>query len=194
MKRVKILLADNDRDFLKTRQEILESEGYEVITASNPEEAMNKLEHDSIGLAIVDLRLRDDSDDKDLSGLMIIKKVAPQVPKILLTAHATVEVTRRALKSYFDDSPVAVDIITKGEGDEALLRVVGKVLEKHVRDKQRRRFLIKVTLGVFFVVLAVSFLLVFVFNLGTKEVFIAVLSGLVFEIVAALLSRTILEK
>jgi len=34
-----ILFADNDPDFLKTRREYLEQEGYNTITASTPAEA-----------------------------------------------------------------------------------------------------------------------------------------------------------
>lgn len=36
MPKVTILFADNDPDFLKTRSEFLEQEGYLVVTANDP--------------------------------------------------------------------------------------------------------------------------------------------------------------
>ena len=49
MSRKNILLADNDRDFLDTRAELLEAAGYQVIKAATPEAASNVLQDGDSG-------------------------------------------------------------------------------------------------------------------------------------------------
>jgi DNA-binding NtrC family response regulator len=137
MKKIKILFADNDAEFLRTRKEILEAESYEVISASSPDEAAALLQDATVDLAIVDLRLRDDKDEADISGLALITSAAPNVPKILMTAYPTVEMTRRALKLDVANISAAVDMVAKQEGVEMLLRSISLVAEKHVLTKGR---------------------------------------------------------
>lgn len=194
MKKVTILLADNDPDFLKARQKILQAEGYEVVLASKPEDAVQILQNDDIALAVVDLRLEDDEDDADMSGLALIRRVAPKIPKILLTGHPTIEVTRRALKGYYDQAPAAVDMLSKSDDPENFLRAVSQALEKHVTHRQRRALWLKISVAILILMVIISFFLVVVLNRGIQEVFITILSALALEIVAALVVRFTLEK
>jgi DNA-binding NtrC family response regulator len=193
MKKPKILLADNEAEFLKTRQKILESEGYEVITASSPEEVEQHLRK-GVNLAIVDLRLIDDKDEADLSGLALIKKTAAGVPKILLTGYPTVEVTRRALRPNIEGIPAAVDVISKYDPVDSFLRAVEQAMEKYVRIKSKTRFLLKISLVVIGLVLAASIIFIFVLGKGIKEVFLAIVIGLILEVIAAIFVKTIIEK
>jgi DNA-binding NtrC family response regulator len=124
MPKATILFADNDPDFLDTRKEFLEHAGYRVITASNPIEARQKLEIGGIDLAILDIRLRDDDDDRDTSGLILAKKIAHEIPKVILTNFPTFDYVRDALRPQLDGSPVAIDFLSKVEGMTALLTTV----------------------------------------------------------------------
>jgi len=72
-----ILFADNDTDFLQTWREFLEKEGYQVIPASSPSEARSVMEQQPVALAVIDIRLINDSDTKDMSGLNLAKSIAP---------------------------------------------------------------------------------------------------------------------
>jgi len=128
MAKATILFADNDPDFLKTRAEFLEQEGYLVIPAASPTEARRKLEVGGIDLAIVDIRLENDDDEKDINGLILTKEVGRSVPKIILTGFPSYEYVREALGPQLNGLPAAVDFIAKQEGPEALLRVIGKAL------------------------------------------------------------------
>ncbi|MGQ9601043.1 MAG: TRADD-N-associated membrane domain-containing protein [Anaerolineae bacterium] len=128
MAKATILFADNDSDFLKTRSEFLEQEGYLVIPAADPTEARRKLEVGRIDLVIVDIRLVNDDDEKDTSGLTLAKEVARTVPKIILTGFPSYEYVRDALRPQLDGLPAAVDFVAKQEGPEALLRTVRKAL------------------------------------------------------------------
>ncbi|HJQ70238.1 MAG TPA: response regulator [Blastocatellia bacterium] len=120
----RILLADNDEAFLKTRREILEDAGYQVIPAASPEEAKRVLDAGNIDLAILDNRLEDNNDQRDISGLTLAKRSNPQIPKILLTEYPTYDLVREALGADLDGLPAAVKFVAKREGSEALLRAV----------------------------------------------------------------------
>src|SRR3989304_2752993 len=124
MSKKKILFADDKIDFLNVRKEFLENAGYSVIPVNNPEQAEERLVQGGIDLAILDIRLVDDSDDKDTSGLDLAKRVARSVPKIILTQYPSWEAVREALGHDLNGLPPAVDFVAKQEGPEAMLRAV----------------------------------------------------------------------
>ena len=127
-----ILLADNDPVFLSTCAEFLESAGYRVIKASNPDVARAILETGNIHLAILDLRLTDD-DEKDRSGLMLAKEIARSIPKLILTKFPAHEDVIDAMKLDRAVFPPAVDYVDKRKGLEALLVSVHQVFSDHIR-------------------------------------------------------------
>lgn len=120
-----ILLADNDPDFLNTRRQFLESAGYSITLAHDESEARRQLrENTEIDLAILDIRLIDDNDNKDLSGLDIAREEAHRTPKIILTSFSTVDGARLALKSLADGVPPAVEFVDKHDGPQALFAAI----------------------------------------------------------------------
>ena len=137
-----ILFADNDPDFLETRKESLEKAGYRVITATNPTEAKEALEQEQVDAAILDIRLKDDQDDRDMSGLTLAKGTAPTIPKIILTAFPSYEKVREALGPGYEGKAAAVDFIAKQEGPEALLQALN-VLELTSRRLELRANLMR---------------------------------------------------
>lgn len=131
MAKATILFAENDPDYLKTKREILIQEGYRVIEATNPTEARTLLEQREFDLAILDIRLVDDEDQKDISGLTIAKEVARIMPKIILTGYPTMEVVREALRTQLDGLPPAVEFVSKREGTEVLIGAIHRALGPH---------------------------------------------------------------
>jgi len=130
MAQAKILIADNDPDFLETRREFLEKEGYVVVTASSPTEAQKKLQQESgVDLAIVDVRLLNDDDEKDISGLEFAKSVGGTVPVIVLTGYRSVEYMQQALRLQTNGTRIAQDFIAKQDGPMALLSAIRRALE-----------------------------------------------------------------
>ena len=113
--KITILLADNEEDSLATYGEILETAGYHVLTASNPAEAKKILETVRIHLAILDLRLENDADEKDRSGLLLARNTARSVPKLILTRFPTYQDVVEALRLDIHDLPPAVDFLDKRE-------------------------------------------------------------------------------
>ena len=128
-----ILLADNDEDILSSYSELLELEGYTVLQARNPEEAQAIIETQHIHLAIVDLRLRNDDDDKDKSGLTLVKESARALPKLIWTRYPEIQDVREALKSDQTEQPPAVDFVEKDVPVEQFLLAVKQAIAQHVR-------------------------------------------------------------
>jgi CheY-like chemotaxis protein len=126
-----LLFADNDLSSLETWAKVLWKAGYEVRNASNPHQVHQVLENSGVDLAVLDLRLIDDEDEKDLSGLKIAcMKSFRYIPKVILTAFPTsYENLRTILGSSVDELPGAVAFVDKAEGPEALLAVIRQTLE-----------------------------------------------------------------
>lgn len=133
MPKGKILFADNNKAFLATRKEVLEEEGYIVLPASSPEEVKAILEDTWLHVAIVNLRLTDDCDDRDISGLALIRDANPVIPKIILTAYPSWEAVRKALGPVAEGLPPAVDFVAKQDGPEAMINSVERAFIKYVK-------------------------------------------------------------
>lgn len=132
--RKSLLFADNDPDFLDTRSEELERAGFEVLKASSVEQAEQILQDKYVHLLITDLRLRDDSDDRDTTGLTLAKKKAyHSIPKIILTRFPGYEHVREALGPALNALPPAVDFVAKQEGPKVLVQSVNDAFTKYVR-------------------------------------------------------------
>jgi CheY-like chemotaxis protein len=124
-----ILLAENNQIFRSLAQEFLENAGYLIVICTNPYEARQVLLTQAVDLAILDVRLLNDNDDRDRTGLRIAREVAPHVPKIILTViDNTIDVVREALKPDMNGKSPAVDYISKQVGLEVLLTAVRGVL------------------------------------------------------------------
>lgn len=95
--------------------------GYSVFIARNGKEALAALSADSFNLAIVDLRLEDES------GLGLMEELirhSPNLPIIILTAHGSIESAVEAMKRG------AYSYLTKPFNSEDLLLHIKNALEK----------------------------------------------------------------
>jgi CheY-like chemotaxis protein len=119
-----ILLADDDEHFLKAFSAELRNAGYGVITATNPEDTRKIFQTRHIDLAILDLKLKDGKDPRDVSGLEIAQEMDSLIPKIIITAYPTVEAIREALGATVDHLPPAVAFLYKDEDTESQLKAV----------------------------------------------------------------------
>jgi DNA-binding NtrC family response regulator len=138
-----ILLADNDEDFLAITGEFLEHCGYDVLSVTSPMQARHILSDDHVDLAILDIRLMDDTDEKDKSGIKLAKELVwgRYIPKIMLTRFGSVEYAVDSLKSMSGKGSPAVDFVTKQEGLKRLLTAVQEALA--VDLSKTRRYLVE---------------------------------------------------
>ncbi|MFT3892791.1 MAG: DNA-binding response regulator [Anaerolineales bacterium] len=115
-----ILLADNNEDFLDSRAEFLKKEGFVVLKAPSPQKARDILGQKRVNLAVLDIRLTDDTEG-DISGLdLALDPAFVSLPKIMMTGFPNVEDAKRSLKPFIGNLPPAIDYISKkGTGDAA---------------------------------------------------------------------------
>lgn len=124
MQAIRILLAENDRDYRESLRGFLELEGFRVREAAGPAEARAALEDGRLDLVLADLRLADDDDESDLSGLELASAAREaRVPCLILTAYPTVEVIRLALR-VLGEEPLANDFLQKGDGPRAVAAAI----------------------------------------------------------------------
>ena len=134
-----ILVVDNDTVYLDILAEYLGSLGYHVLTADSAARATSILAIHNIHLVLVDVRLREDTDDKDRSGVRFARDVARTIPKIVLTKYPRPLDVRDAMKLDSWPLPAAIDFVNKIDGLEAIRDVVQQAFQDHVcinRDLQ----------------------------------------------------------
>jgi CheY-like chemotaxis protein len=111
---VNILFADNEEVSQNQYRTLLEEHGYVVDIAKSEGEARKKLKERRYDLAILDVRLIDDEEEKDISGIRVAREEAHFLPKIILTAHTSQKAENLALRVFSDGIPPAITIIEKG--------------------------------------------------------------------------------
>lgn len=91
----KVLLVDDEKEFLEALSERMETRGMDVSSATSGEEALRKVEEGSFDAIVLDLQM---PGMNGLEVLKVIKARRPEMQIILLTGHATVEKGVEAMK------------------------------------------------------------------------------------------------
>jgi DNA-binding NtrC family response regulator len=91
----KVLLVDDEKDFLEAVGERMKARDIEVSTAGSAKEALKMAEEGSFDAIILDLQM---PEMDGLEALKAIKEKKPEVQVILLTGHATVAKGIEAMK------------------------------------------------------------------------------------------------
>jgi DNA-binding response OmpR family regulator len=129
----RILFADNDPDFRATRAEFLQKKGYHVLFAGSPDDAERMLDETNIHLAILDIRLVNDDNEKDISGVLLAQNDEfRNVPKIILTGFPSPYTSRDVLRLQPSGFQPAVNYVDKKEGQEALIEAVEDAFARQV--------------------------------------------------------------
>jgi DNA-binding response OmpR family regulator len=125
---LRIVFADNDAEFLDIGSKLLQQAGFVVHAAGSVAEAREILEKVWVHVAVLDIRLEDDKDEGDISGIELAKDVLYEtIPKIIITNYPTYEHVKAALGPRLPDLPPAVDFLAKKDGIEALIETIEKV-------------------------------------------------------------------
>lgn len=130
MRQKTILMVDNYKDFLDTRAEYIEQAGYQVLKAYSADDARILIKQFRPDLAVLDVRLINDDDEKDHTGIFLAKTLHKLCPVIMLTDYAAVEVVRQSLKLSEDGKPPAIDFLDKHEGPAELIQAIQRGLQK----------------------------------------------------------------
>jgi two-component system, response regulator, stage 0 sporulation protein F len=184
-----ILVVDNNQGYRETLMDLLEQAGYEVLPAANELEAESIVSRQLPNLAIVDIRLHDDDDPHDRSGLRLIRRFPPELPAMILTAHADFKAIQAAYDSA-PDAPKPVGYVLKEDGDDAIR---GKVRAILVGARENKKPWYKSMTFIVFIILLLVILgiaaLVSRSDGHADSVYYVVIVGVITEILAGVLMR-----
>ncbi|KAB2890498.1 MAG: response regulator [Desulfobulbaceae bacterium] len=93
--KAKVLLVDDEEDFLTTLAERLEARGLKVSTASNGENALASIEAEVFDLVVLDLAM------PGLDGLETLKRIKARQPEaeiIMLSGQGSIRTSIEAMK------------------------------------------------------------------------------------------------
>lgn len=132
----RVLLVDDETDFLEIMSERLSARGMEVVTATSTEEALIKLEQDVFDAIILDFQM------PGLDGFAALKAIKAKKPEsqvILLTGFATIEKGVEAMRmGAFDflekptDLEALADKVKLAKAEKML--IVEKQIEGKIKD------------------------------------------------------------
>ena len=109
----KVLLVDDEKEFLESMSERMRLRGMDVTTASSAKEALAYIESDVFDAVILDFQL------PEMDGMAVLKKIKAKHPEaqiILLTGHASLQGGVEAIKvgaSDYLEKPADMEALSK---------------------------------------------------------------------------------
>lgn len=117
----KILIIDDEVQIRTLLTRMMELEGYDACQAGDCRAALKQLELQNPDVALCDVFL---PDENGVDLVLAIKKAAPNVEVILLTAHGNIPDGVQAIKNG------AFDYITKGDDNNKIIPLISRAVEK----------------------------------------------------------------
>lgn len=117
-KKISVLIVDDDSGITDTLEDIFEDSGYDVATAGDGFEAIEKVKGDSYDVALLDIKM------PGMNGIETqrkIKKISPSTRVILMTAYSVLDLVKDGLKEG------AVGIFHKPLDIDKVLDFVGSI-------------------------------------------------------------------
>ena len=124
----KVLIVDDEKDFLEIMAERMRTQGLEVLTATSAEEALKMVEKESYDAIIMDFIMPAIDGFK---ALKLLKEKKPEVQIILLTGDVSEQKRIEAKKLG------ALDVIEKPADLKVLIRKIRNVNTR--RDARRKK-------------------------------------------------------
>ncbi len=112
-----ILVVDDELEMCRSLERLLSDNGFAVSTATSAAQGFQALQQRSVNLVLCDIAM------PDMSGLLFLSKISPEIPVIMMTAYASIGTTRRAFKLG------ARDYLVKPFEFEELLVVINQNLD-----------------------------------------------------------------
>jgi len=127
----KILIIDDEKDIRILLSSILKEEGYSCTVAGTVKETENIIENNSFDLVLLDISL----DDKKKDGIYLlkkIKKINKDIPVIMISGHATIQVAVESVKLG------AFEFLEKPFNTDRLLNFTKRALENLDLKKENK--------------------------------------------------------
>jgi len=122
MRKTKLLIVDDEDIVRESLCDWLTSVGYQVLTASNGEEALRIIRQKNIKIMIADLIM------PGMSGLDLMKKareIVPTISTVIITAHGTIQTAIAAMREG------AYDYVEKPFCPEKVELIIRNLIEHH---------------------------------------------------------------
>jgi two-component system, NtrC family, nitrogen regulation response regulator NtrX len=128
-----ILIIDDNADIRNIINDLIVEAGFITRLAANYNQALVEIDKKLPDLAIIDVKL-DKSDNDGLELLSHIKTKDKNIPVIIITGHANVEMAIKALKAG------AFEFIEKPFNQERLLNFINRAVENINLKNENRKF------------------------------------------------------
>lgn len=125
----KVLVVDDDQTHLGMLQTVIKSLGHIVDTATDGEEAIQKVREKPVDLILMDVRM---ANVDGIEALRQIKEFNPAIPIIIMTAYSSVDMAVEAMKLG------AYDYLTKPLNFDELDLILARAMD-HLRLKIENR-------------------------------------------------------
>ncbi len=117
-----ILIIDDNPDIRNILKDLISDAGYETRVAANYNQALNEIDKKLPDVAIIDVKL-DKGDNDGIELLSHIKNKNKDVPVIIISGHANIEMAIKSLKSG------AFEFLEKPFDEERLMNFVKRAVE-----------------------------------------------------------------
>jgi two-component system nitrogen regulation response regulator NtrX len=124
-----VLIVDDEEGIRESLTEIFEDEGYETLAASSGEEAIRMAVESAPDIVLLDVWM---SGMDGIEALRELKGVNPDLPVIVISGHANIEIAIKATKMG------AYDLLEKPLSMEKVLLAVQRALEKRSLEIENR--------------------------------------------------------
>ena len=129
MPAARIMLVDNEAGLCRMMEAVLRDQAYQVKAYTNPVQAVADFAAGSYDLVITDIKM------PEMDGLEVLQHLRrrdPEIPVIMITAFATVEMSIQALRRG------AYDMLTKPFEPDELIYRVKNALQHHALVEENR--------------------------------------------------------
>ena len=128
--KIRVLLVDDEEEFVETLAQRLEVRDFDVATALSGADALERLEEREIDVVVLDLQM------PGVDGIQVLQEIKdkkPLIEVIMLTGHATVETAIEGMKLG------AFDFLTKPAETEELLEKITRAFGRKSEQDERIR-------------------------------------------------------
>ena len=128
-----ILIVDDHADIRNIIRDLISDHGYKTRVAANYDQALSEIDKKLPDVAILDVKL-DKGDNDGIELLSHIKTKNKDVPVIVISGHANIEMAVKSLKHG------AFEFIEKPFDQERLINFVDRAVENYNLKKQNREY------------------------------------------------------
>jgi DNA-binding NtrC family response regulator len=132
---VKVLVVDDQQSVCTALEVLFDLHGMQTITAGSPEEAIDAIEREDIGVVIQDMNFRQGttSGNEGVELMRSIRRIDPDVPIVLMTAFTSLEMAVQLIKEG------ANDYLAKPWDDSKLVATVKNLMRLRELSQENMR-------------------------------------------------------